>query len=238
VKTRGGSITHGKENTQPTKLDHSCHQRTTAPSRLKQFLCWEFRLTRILRTCVARPKIIREEFYSGSSNLWTEDGIDLGRKGSFHDAGDVTIPDDDSAAFAAIEAAVKQVLDLGHPLICLSGDHSVTYPTIKAFHTKYPDLTILHFDAHPDLYDELDGNRLSHACPFARIMEGRLARRLVQVGVRTINSHQLAQASRFGVEVVTMRSLERFAELKFEGPLYFTRLGRTRSGIRAGDLAL
>ena len=154
--------------------------------------------------------------------MWTEDGIDLGRKGSFHDAGDVAIPDDDGAAFAAIESAVKETLDLGYPLICLSGDHSVTYPTIKAFHSKYPDLTILHFDAHPDLYDELDGNRLSHACPFARIMEEGLARRLVQVGVRTINSHQLAQASKFGVEVITMRNLERFAKVEFEGPLFIS----------------
>ena len=175
-----------------------------------------------LRGPAQGPKIIREELYSGSSNLWTEDGIDLGRKGSFHDAGDVVMPDEDSAAFATIEGVVKQTLDLGHPLICLSGDHSVTYPTIKAFHSKYPDLTILHFDAHPDLYNELDGNRLSHACPFARIMEERLAQRLVQVGVRTINSHQLAQATRFGVEVITMRNLERFAALKFEGPLFIS----------------
>ena len=138
-----------------------------------------------------------------------------------------------------LKVSVKQTLDLGHPLICLSGDHSVTYPTIKAFHSKYPDLTILHFDSHPDLYDELDGNRLSHACPFARIMEERFARRLVQVGVRTINSHQLAQASKFGVEVITMRNLERFAALEFEGPLFhFAGRGRTRSGIRAGNLAL
>ncbi len=175
-----------------------------------------------LRGPAQAPKTIREEFYSGSSNLWTEDGIDLGREGSFHDAGDVAIPDDDGAAFAAIESAVRKVLDLSHPLICLSGDHSATYPTIKAFHSKYPELTILHFDAHPDLYDELDGNRLSHACPFARIMEERLARRLVQVGVRTINRHQLAQADKFGVEVITMRNLERFAALKFEGPLFIS----------------
>jgi arginase len=175
-----------------------------------------------LRGPAQAPKIIREELYSGSSNLWTEDGIDLGRKGSFYDTGDVAIPDDDSETFAAIESAVRETLDLGHPLICLSGDHSVTYPTIKAFHSKYPDLTILHFDAHPDLYDELDGNRLSHACPFARIMEERLARRLVQVGVRTINSHQLAQASKFGVEVITMRSLERFAEIEFNSPLFIS----------------
>ena len=60
-----------------------------------------------LRGPAQAPKIIRDELYSGSSNLWTEDGIDLGRQGSFHDAGDVAIPDDDGAAFAAIESAVR-----------------------------------------------------------------------------------------------------------------------------------
>ena len=140
-----------------------------------------------LRGPAHAPQAIREELHSGSSNLWTEDGTDLGRPGSFHDAGDLSLPDEAAAAFPAIEAAVDQTLKLRHPLICLSGDHSVTYPTIKAFHRHYSDLTILHFDAHPDLYDELDGNRLSHACPFARIMEEHLARRLVQVGIRTIN---------------------------------------------------
>ncbi len=175
-----------------------------------------------LRGPAQAPQAIRDELYSGSSNLWTEDGIDLGRAGSFHDAGDVALLDDAAAAFPVIEAAVRQTLDLGHPLICLSGDHSVTYPTIKAFHARYPDLTILHFDAHPDLYDVLDGNRLSHACPFARIMEEHLARRLVQVGIRTINQHQLSQATRFGVEVITMRNLDRFPSLSFEGPLFIS----------------
>lgn len=175
-----------------------------------------------LRGPARAPQAIRDELYSGSSNLWTEDGIDLGRTGSFHDAGDVALPDDPAAAFLAIESAVDQTLNLGHPLICLSGDHSVTYPTIKAFHAHYPELTILHFDAHPDLYDELDGNRLSHACPFARIMEERLARRLVQVGIRTINSHQLSQAIKFSVEVITMRNLDRFPALKFDGPLFIS----------------
>ena len=97
----------------------------------------------------------------------------------------------------------------------------MTYPTIKAFHAHYPDLTILHFDAHPDLYDVLDGNRLSHACPFARIMEEHLARRLVQVGIRTINRHQLSQATRFGVEVITMRNLDRFSQLEVRGPTFY-----------------
>ena len=63
----------------------------------------------------------------------------------------------------------------------------MTYPIIKAFGRKYRDLTILQFDAHADLYDTFEGNRYSHACPFARIMEEGLAKRLVQIGVRTLN---------------------------------------------------
>jgi arginase len=173
-----------------------------------------------LRGPAQAPKAIREALYSDSSNLWTEDGIDLGTTNSFHDAGDLHLTDDVEASFSAIETAVHQTLNLGHPLICLSGDHSVTYPTVKAFHAHFPDITILHFDAHPDLYDEFDGNRLSHACPFARIMEEHLTRRLVQVGIRTINTHQLSQAAEFGVEVITMRNLHQFSDLSFEAPLF------------------
>ena len=78
-------------------------------------------------------------------------------------------------------------------------------PIVRAFARKYPGLSILHFDAHPDLYDEFEGNRLSHACPFARIMEEGLARRLVQVGIRTANAHQREQVARFGVEMIEMK---------------------------------
>jgi arginase family enzyme len=79
---------------------------------------------------------------------------------------------------------------------------------------------VLQLDAHPDLYDELDGNRYSHACPFARIMEEGLAGRLLQVGVRTSTPHQREQARRFGVEVVEMRDWRPGHPLRFDGPLY------------------
>ncbi|HEX7287818.1 MAG TPA: agmatinase [Candidatus Angelobacter sp.] len=178
-----------------------------------------------LRGPAQAPKLIRQALHSDSTNLWTEDGSDLSRDGAIHDTGDLELPNE-SMAFAAIEAGVRRTLDLGHPLICLGGDHSISYPILKAFHARWPDLTILHFDAHPDLYDQLGGNRLSHACPFARIMEERLARRLVQVGVRTMNGHQAEQAKRFGVEVIAMRDLanppEVAGKFRFEGPLYIS----------------
>jgi len=173
-----------------------------------------------LRGAGEAPPKIREALRCNASNSWSESGVDLGVAGVYADAGDLTFSDQD--AFAAIEAEVGALLAQGKRPVSLGGDHSITYPIVKAFARRYPELTIFHFDAHPDLYDEFEGNRLSHACPFARIMEEDLAKRLVQVGIRTINRHQREQAERFGVDVVEMRSLGTFDRLKAVGPVYVT----------------
>ncbi len=166
------------------------------------------------------PSKIREALSCDASNQWTESGVDLGIPGIYEDAGDLTFHEKD--AFAAIESGVGKLIDAGKRPISLGGDHSITYPLVKAFAKKYPDLTIFHFDAHPDLYDDFDGNQLSHACPFARIMESGLAKRLVQIGIRTINRHQREQAQRFAVEVMEMRALPAYESLKADGPVYIT----------------
>ena len=83
-------------------------------------------------------------------------------------------------------------------------------------------MTVLHIDAHSDLYDEFDGDRFSHACPFARVMEDRLAGRLIQVGIRTMNPHQRDQARRFGVEVIDMRTWLSGARPRVEGEIYLS----------------
>jgi arginase len=85
-----------------------------------------------------------------------------------------------------------------------------------------PALTIVHFDAHGDLYDQFEGNKYSHACPFARIMEEGCAQRLIQLGIRTNNAHQRAQAARFGVEVIEMPDLPAKERLKLTGPVYIS----------------
>lgn len=81
-------------------------------------------------------------------------------------------------------------------------------------------LQILHFDAHPDLYDSFQGNPRSHASPFARIMENGLASRLVQVGIRTLNRHQREQAQRFGVEIIEMREFDPASVPVLAAPFY------------------
>lgn len=174
-----------------------------------------------LRGAALGPTHIRAAFHSPSANLTAENGIDFAADTRLHDLGDL-IPNDNDPLFSLIQAAVTRLLEHDlHPLL-LGGDHAITYPVIQAFGHKYKQLNILHIDAHPDLYDSFEGSRHSHACPFARIMEEKLASRLVQVGIRTMTPHQRDQAERFGVEVIEMRSWKREQVVEFSGPTYLS----------------
>lgn len=167
------------------------------------------------------PKKIREALYCESSNLCTENRTDLSSASGWHILPDFVLPDDEHA-FEHIESETSELLKKNLRVITLGGDHSVSLPVIRAYAGKYKKLNILHLDAHPDLYDELSGNRYSHACPFARIMEERLAERLVQVGIRTMTGHQYEQAQRFGVEVIDMKNIGKAKNLSFEEPVYIS----------------
>lgn len=167
------------------------------------------------------PPAIRKAFHSSSSNFWAENGINLGESSVFFDAGDLEFKATNNV-FNDIEEAINLLLNYDLIPISLGGDHSITYPIIKAFKKKNPVIHILQFDAHPDLYDEFQGNRFSNACPFARIMEKGLIDRLVQVGIRTINGHQSEQADRFGVELVKMKDWNNSIRFEFDAPLYIS----------------
>jgi arginase len=178
------------------------------------------------RGAALAPSRIREVLHSGSSNMCTESLRDLSVEPGFQDLGDLELANG-LAGLKQIEQAVADFLEGGVRVLSLGGDHAVTYPIVRAYAAQYVDLNILHLDAHPDLYDEFEGNRYSHACPFARIMEEGLAARLVQIGIRTMNPHQRAQAERFGVEVITARGFaargrEWEAPLGFDGPVYLS----------------
>lgn len=176
-----------------------------------------------LRGAAEAPPLIRSALASDASNSWTESGVEL-TEADFFDAGDFAAAPGASSAtlMNTIEGAIGALLDRGLKPIALGGDHAVTYPILKAFAKRHPRLSILHFDAHPDLYDAFQGNRLSHACPFARIMEEKLAGRLVQVGLRTVNAHQRAQIARFGVEAIEMKDFRDGLAIAFDTPVYVT----------------
>ena len=174
-----------------------------------------------LRGPAEAPPLIRAALHSPHWNSLTEQRQDLSVPGALTDAGDLPLPPDANAR-GLIESGLAELLAGGWRPIALGGDHSVTYPILRAVSRSHPSLTILHIDAHPDLYDEFEGDRFSHACPFARIMEEGLARRLVQVGIRTMNPHQRSQADRFGVEVIDMRTWEAGTRPVLDGPVYFS----------------
>lgn len=174
-----------------------------------------------LRGPAGAPVAIRAALASEHSNRAAESGLELGLDIAFEDDGDLALLEDASDPARISEAAESTALAGAVPLF-LGGDHMVSFPIVEGLARVHGPVNILHFDAHPDLYDDFEGDPLSHASPFARIMERGLASRLVQVGIRTLNRHCREQAQRFGVEIVEMRHFEAAAVPIPLAPLYIS----------------
>lgn len=174
------------------------------------------------RGAARAPEHIRRALHSRSANLCSELGVDLAKNSGFIDVGDRQV-EDGAENFLAIETDIDQIIERGALPLVLGGDHAITYPVMRAISRAYGPVNILHFDAHPDLYDDFEGNPYSHASPFARIMENGLANRLVQVGIRTLNPHQREQVERFGVESHEMKDVDLSSIGRdFDGPVYIS----------------
>lgn len=171
------------------------------------------------RGAALAPAAVRAAHASASTNTWTESGRDLASL--LEDAGDVDCSGDHAAVRDRISARVAALVADGRRPIALGGDHSVSYPLVRGA-APGRDATLLHVDAHPDLYPDFEGNRFSHACPFARILEAGLVARLVQVGIRTMTGAQRAVAERHGVEVIEMRDWARGVRPAVRGPVYLS----------------
>lgn len=175
-----------------------------------------------MRGAALAPGKIREVLHNGASGLTCEQGNPVVNDPRFKDLGDRQISETVDA-FMGIEQIIAPIVAAGAKPLVMGGDHAITYPVVRAIAAEHGPLDILHFDAHADLYDSFEGNKLSHACPFARIMEEGLARRLVQVGVRSVNQHLLEQAQRFGVEMHPMHTFDPAKiPVHFDGPTYIT----------------
>ena len=175
-----------------------------------------------LRGAAGGPAAIRAASTGKALNPYTELGFNLEDDTVMVDLGDVDTSGDVDKTFSRVETAVLGIVKKRARPIVLGGDHSITYPIVKALARARKSLAILHFDAHPDLYEDLYGDRYSHACPFARIMEGGLAQELVQVGVRAATSDQRERARRYGVRMVEMKDFRDGLSLSFRRPLYIS----------------
>jgi arginase len=167
------------------------------------------------------PAAIREALWSDRGNMSTESGLEIGVDIDLVDMDDLPLTDENVAADdRSIKYAIAS-LDGAVPLL-LGGDHAVTYPIVAALAAQHGPLNILHFDAHPDIYADFEGNTRSHASPFARIMESGHAKRLVQVGIRTLTRHCREQADKFGVEILPIANFHVGMVPLLEGPLYIS----------------
>ncbi|HFQ95294.1 MAG TPA: agmatinase [Anaerolineae bacterium] len=133
------------------------------------------------------PRSIRE----ASTMLWGYNrvlDVTPAQALSIVDYGDVSvIPVDIRATMAHITEEVAEILDTGVQVVALGGDHSISLPLLRAHAARFPDLALIHFDAHPDMWDEeFEGQPYSHGTPFRRAVEESLIdpAATVQVGIR------------------------------------------------------
>jgi len=172
-----------------------------------------------LRGPASAPAAIRAALWSEHGNAAAECGLELGSDILVEDVGDLPL-EETADDVERIRAAAEQAAHDDVTPLFLGGDHMVTNPIVEGICAARGPVDILHFDAHPDIYEDFGGDPLSHASPFARIMERGDATRLVQVGIRTANKHCREQAQKFGIETVEMRDFDAAKVPIPDGPLY------------------
>ena len=174
-----------------------------------------------LRGAAEAPAAIRQALASPAGNPYSEHLVRVLAGETFDDLGNLPLPEG-AEARALIEAAFGDLAKMDRPFVALGGDHSITYPILRGWRRAHEAVTVLQIDAHPDLYDEFEGDKYSHACPFARIMEEGLARHLVQVGIRAMTAAQRDQVRRFNVEQIDMRAWAAGVRPHIAGPVYLS----------------
>lgn len=140
------------------------------------------------------------------------------------DSGDLELPfGDTQQALASIEETTRQILCDGKIPFMIGGEHLVTLGEFRAVAEKYPDVNIIHFDAHCDLREQYLGVRLSHACVLRRCHEIVGDGRIFQFGIRSGDRDEFEFAKahtylhRFDLDAVG----ETVEKLK-DKPVYFT----------------
>lgn len=169
------------------------------------------------------PDLIRKMETDGSANCYSESLNLIERGQTYNDLGNLSLSElNAEEAFNKIHSEISKILKNKDRLLSFGGDHSVSFPIIDAHSDFYADLHVLQFDAHGDLYDNFQDNPYSHASPFARLLEKGKIRSLTQIGIRTLNPHQLEQAKRFDVNIVCMKDLSPAIVHQLKAPLYIS----------------
>lgn len=105
---------------------------------------------------------------------------------SYYDAGDLPLPFGNPArSLELIGDYVRKLLADGKFPLGLGGEHLVSWPVIREVYAKYPDLVLIHFDAHADLREQYEGETLSHSTPIRKAAELIGGKNVYQFGIRS-----------------------------------------------------
>ncbi|MBR3478582.1 MAG: agmatinase [Bacteroidaceae bacterium] len=144
-----------------------------------------------------------------------------------YDAGDLELPMGSAEmALDAISACTSEILNAGKIPFMLGGEHLVTLGTVREVAKKYPDLHIIHFDAHADLRDDYLGVKLSHACVLRRCHDILGDGRIHQFGIRSGERAEFgfARAGHTDLHPFSLEGLDSVADdlASSRVPIYFT----------------
>jgi agmatinase len=114
---------------------------------------------------------------------------------TYFDAGDLLLPFGNPArSLEMIGAYVRGLLDDGKFPLGLGGEHLVSWPVIREVYSRYPDLALIHIDAHADLREQYEGEPLSHSTPIRKAAELIGGRNVYQFGIRSGTREEFAYA--------------------------------------------
>lgn len=157
------------------------------------------------------------ETWSPYQNLDLEDA-------KIFDSGDLELCfGDTSLALSDIEKRAEEILNADKLPLMIGGEHLVTLGAVRAVAKKYPDLHVIHFDAHADLRDEYLGAHLSHASVLHRVWDIVGDGRIYQFGIRSGDRAEFEWGkNHVETHLFTFDCLEETIE-KLQGkPVYFT----------------
>jgi agmatinase len=159
------------------------------------------------------PIIIRSATSGALYNSFTETGVNLKEKWQIYDIGDAVITntkpiDDRNRILEYISKANRYQMRF----LFLGGDHLTTYFTFWSLKQLLGEkkIGLIYLDAHPDLYENYEGDKYSHACVVRRIVEETHMdpEFIVQVGIRASTPEQEAYAASKGIKTITTREFQ------------------------------
>ncbi|WP_042354458.1 agmatinase [Bacillus rubiinfantis] len=145
---------------------------------------------------------------------------------NYFDAGDIPLPfGNPQRSLDLIEEFVTEVLAAGKFPLGMGGEHLVSWPVMRAVFKNYPDLAIIHMDAHTDLREQYEGEELSHSTPIRKIAELIGPSNVYSFGIRSGMKEEFAWAKENGMHISKFEVLEPLKEVlpKLAGrPVYVT----------------